>query len=288
MMTRAQIDDKSGIPKIAVVVPTFNRKDVTLKFLESIRQQSADIPIYVCDSGSTDGTVQTVSSMPGVNLIGVGCDAWWSAAVNRGIDQALADGHDAVLIMNDDIELDFDLLARLGEKRKSFPRAIVSPLQASPTGLFLGTYYTGWSKRVELVRCAEEDVFVDTTNGCCLLVPKEVFYAIGKFNEIRCPHQYGDTEFQLRAKSAGFPTVACPAIKISQLEATNYYARLRLGSMLNFAGSPLHFPAYAQFGATLFGGHLSFYIFGVQYHYRYIKTLAKAVLHLAKKTRFLR
>jgi GT2 family glycosyltransferase len=261
---------------------------VTLRFLVGIRHQRTDIPIYVCDSGSTDGTVQAVTSIPGVKLIGVGSDAWWSAAVNRGIDQALEEGHDVVLIMNDDIEFDHDLLARLGEKHKSFPRAIVSPLQGSPTGPFLGMRYTGWGKAMELLRYADEDVFVDTTNGCCLLVPKEVFHAIGKMDEIRCPHQYGDTEFQLRAKSAGFPTLACPAIKISQLGATNYCARLRIGLMLNFAGSPLHFPAYAQFGATLFGGRLPFSFLGVQYHYRYIKTLVKAILHLAKKTRFTR
>ncbi len=287
MLTQAQTDE-SGIPKIAVVVPTFNRKEVTMKLLESIRQQSAEVPIYICDSGSIDGTVQAVTSVPSIKLIDVGCDAWWSAAVNRGIDQALEDGHDVVLIMNDDIEFDRDLLARLGEKHLLFPRAIVSPLQGSPTGPFLGMRYMGWGKSMDLIRCADEDVFVDTTNGCCLLVPKEVFLAIGEMDEIRCPHQYGDTEFQLRAKSAGFPTLACPAIKISQLGATNYYARLRFGSLLNFAGSPLHFPAYAQFGATLFGGRLSFSIFGVHYHYRYIKTLAKAVLHLAAKIRFLR
>lgn len=288
MVSQAQTDDESGFPKIAVVVPTFNRKEVTLRFLENIRRQSVDTSIYVCDSGSNDGTVQAVTSIPGVKLIGVGCEAWWSAAVNRGIDRALEDGHDAVLIMNDDIHFDCDLLTRLSEKHKSFPHSVISPLQVSPTGPFLGMRYTGRWRSMNLTRCADEDVFVDTTNGCCLLVPKEVFLAIPKMDEVRCPHQYGDTEFQLRAKSAGFPTLACPTINIYQLEATNYYARLRLGSMLNFPGSPLYFSAYAQFGATLFGSPLLFLCFGVQYHLRYMKTLAKAILHFARKKKFLR
>jgi GT2 family glycosyltransferase len=267
----------------AVVVPTFNRRDVTQRFLESVRRQSAYVSIYVCDSGSTDGTLQAVAAVPGVNLIHVGSDAWWSAAVNRGVDQALAEGHDAVLIMNDDIEFDGDLLVRLAQKHQLFPRAIVSPLQVSPTGPFLGMRYAGRCRVMELVGRADGDVFVDTTNGCCLLVPGAVFAAVGRIDQARCPHQYGDTEFQLRAKFAGFPTLACPDLKISQLGATNYYARLRPGAILKFAGSPLHFPAYTQFGSTLFGGHLQFLLFGWQYHYRYIKTFAKALLYIAKK-----
>jgi GT2 family glycosyltransferase len=283
MSYQFQVDKKSVFATIAIVVPTFNRKDVTLRFLEMIRQQSEDISIYVCDSGSTDGTVQAITSLPRVKLIQVGSEAWWSGAVNRGIDQALAEGYETVLIMNDDIEFDRDLLSGLAEKHKLFPGAIVSPLQDSPTGPFLGMLYAGWSKKMKMLGRADNDIFVDTTNGCCLLVPKVVFGAIGKVDEVRCPHQYGDTEFQLRAKFAGFPTLACPQLRISQLGATNYYARLRLGSILNYAGSPLHFPAYVQFGSTLFRGRLLFFVCGVLYHCRYIKTLIKALSHLAKK-----
>jgi len=284
MSTKVAEYDLEGA--IAIVVPTYNRKEITRRFVENIRQQSDCIVVYVCDSGSTDGTLQEISSMRGIKVVHVGSDAWWSAAVNRGIDQALADGHEVVLIMNDDIDLERDVLTQLSDKHKCFPNAIISPLQESPSGPFLGIRYCGWSKEMELLSHSEEDVFVDTTNGCCLLVPKAVFEAIGKIDEIRCPHQYGDTEFQLRAKLAGFPTLACPRIKIAQLGATNYYARLRLGSMLNFPGSPLHFPAYSQFGRTLFGGGGQFLFCGMQYHYRYVKTLVKALLHLVRKNMF--
>ena len=280
MLTKFCTSDVGGI---AVVVPTYNRKEITRQFIERVRQQSEDFSVYVCDSGSTDGTVQAVSSVRGVKVVHVGSDAWWSAAVNRGVDQALADGHEAVLIMNDDIEFDRDLFSLIAGKHKSLPKVIVSPLQVSPTGPFLGIRYSGWGKGMALVSYADDDVFVDTTNGCCLLVPKAVFAAVGKIDEIRCPHQYGDTEFQLRAKIAGFPTLACPEIKIVQLGATNYYAKLRLGSMLNFSGSPLHLRAYAQFGSTLFGGSLQFLFCGVEYHYRYIKTIAKALLYIVNK-----
>lgn len=283
-LTQVQANKMRAAAKIAVVVPTLNRMEVTRRFVESIRQQSMDLSIYVCDSGSTDGTVQVISSVPRVHVIDVGRDAWWSGAVNRGIVRALADGYEAVLIMNDDIEFEYDLLARIVEKHQSFPNVIISPLQKSPTGPFLGTRYVGRTKTMKLVRGADRDIFVDTTNGCCLLVPKAVFAAIGRIDEVRCPHQYGDTEFQLRAKYAGFPTLACPDLKISQLGATNYYARLRFGSMLNFVGSPLYFSAYAQFGSTLFRGRLRFLLCGVQYHFRYIKTSLKALLELTKKT----
>lgn len=271
------------IEDLAVIVPTFNRKEVTLECIRQINSQDCKLNIYVCDSGSSDGTVEVVHHEPNVVVIDAGPHAWWSAAVNRGIEVAISNGYTAILILNDDIEFDGKLIPDLLKKHREHPRAIISPLQQSPTGPFLGMRYVGWTKKMELLRDAASDTLVDTTNGCCLLVPTAVFASVGLIDEVNCPHQYGDTEFQLRARRLGFPTVACPSIKIAQLGATDYYSRLKLGVILNFAGSPMHFRAYFQFGKTLFGGAGSFMLWGMKYHYGYLKTLVKALMHIANR-----
>lgn len=271
------------VEELAVIVPTFNRKEVTLQCIRQMNSQGCKLNIYVCDSGSSDGTVEAACREPNVVVIEVGSSAWWSAAVNRGIEVAISKGYATVLIVNDDIEFDGKLIANLLEKHGEHPRAIISPLQQSPTGPFLGMRYVGLTKRMEMVRDGESDALVDTTNGCCLLVPTSIFAEVGLIDEVNCPHQYGDTEFQLRAHRLGFLTVACPAIKIAQLGATDYYSRLKLGSMFTFAGSPMHFRAYLQFGKSLFGSIGRFMLFGMQYHYGYLKTLVKALVHVTKR-----
>lgn len=267
--------------KIAIVVPTYNRRQITLRFIHKIREQSPTIPIFVCDSGSSDGTVEALAEFEGITVLHVGSAAWWSAAVNRGIERVIAEGFSALMIKNDDIEFDDKLLADLLAKHREHPGAIISPLQESPSGPFLGMRYIGWSRKMEMLREAASDTLVETTNGCCLLVPTSLFSKVGMIDELYCPHQYGDTEFQLRAGRAGFPTVACPSIRITQLGGTDYYARLKLRTMLTFSGSPLHFGAYWGFGRTLFGGSIRFMFLGLIYHYGYIKTLVKALIHLA-------
>ena len=69
MSTRLSAEDAK---RIAIVVPTFDRKEVTLQFIKRIRKQNEYIALHVCDSGSTDGTIKAVSTMGGDQ----GCPCW--------------------------------------------------------------------------------------------------------------------------------------------------------------------------------------------------------------------
>ena len=78
---------------ISVIIPTFNRKQLLLEAVESVRRQSfRDWELLVVDDGSTDGTDQVIESLisDGIRCIrqehsGV------SAARNRGIRAARND-----------------------------------------------------------------------------------------------------------------------------------------------------------------------------------------------------
>lgn len=271
-------------PPLAVIIPCFNRRDITLSCIRKLNSCGyPQISIFVCDSASSDGTQQAVANEPNVRLLHAGASAWWSEAVNLGVKTAMQEDFDLVLLMNDDIEFDLDLVARIVDKHREHPGHIVSPAQHTPTGAFLGIDYTGFACRMQKVSSENmRDVVVGTTNGCCLLIPVDTFYAVGLFDQEHCPHQYGDTEFQLRAAKAGFQTVACPSIEIRQLGATHYFRNLKLGSLLTYKGSPLHLSAYSHFGYTLFGGWALFLLFGFHYHFLYLKTLVKAHIFLAR------
>ena len=268
---------------LAVIVPTFNRKDITLKFVKSLNSQPIPLPIYVCDSGSTDGTAFTVVSEPNVKLVRAGSSAWWSAAVNEGIQVAKKDGAKLFLVMNDDIEFDQDLIPQLLASHFEHPTCILSPLQLTESGEFVGTCYEGIFRNVKHLATIPENGLVDTSNGCCLLIPLNAFNSVGFFDAVNCPHLYGDTEFQLRALKAGFPTRPREDVAIKQMSATNYFGRLQLMSLFTFEGSPLHLQAYLTFGKALFGSRFRFVLLGVRFHLNFLKVLLKIMKFLTYK-----
>lgn len=268
---------------LAVVVPTFNRKDITLQFIKSLNSQPIPLRIYVCDSGSTDGTAFAVMSEPNVKLVSAGSSAWWSAAVNEGIREANKDGAKLFLVMNDDIEFDQNIFSILLSCHIENPMCIISPIQQTESGVFIGTIYEGIFQNIRNLDDVPEDGLIDTSNGCCLLIPRRVFEVLGNFDDHNCPHLYGDTEFQLRAKRAGFMTKVCSAAAVRQMSATDYFSRLQLLTLFTFEGSPIHWRAYKTFGGTLFKSYIKFIFFGFNYHFSYLKTLIKILKFLATK-----
>lgn len=270
--------------KLAIVIPVFNRREVTINCLESLsRCEYQDYKIFICDSGSTDGTQGAVSKFEKVELINVGSDAWWSAAVNKGIKKALNGGFSLILVLNDDISFESDLLNDLLSKHELYPDRIISPAQQSPSGLYFGTIYSGIFKKLTNLTPSDitnDDQAVDTTNGCCLLIPKIVFEQVGLFNENNCPHLYGDTEFQLRAKYLGYTTISTKNILISQLAETDAFKKINICNILSFKGSPLNFNAYLQFGNTLFRKKIYFLFLGWGFIFIFIKVLFKTILKM--------
>lgn len=101
----------------AAVVVSYNRIDLLKKCLAALESQTEPLDeIIVVENGSTDGSADYVrENHPGVvlfetskNLGGAGGFAW-------GLDIAMAKGHEAAWLMDDDAEPEFDAFAPLKE-----------------------------------------------------------------------------------------------------------------------------------------------------------------------------
>ena len=192
--------------RLAIIIPTFNRRNITQACVSSLSLNSnLRKKIFICDSNSTDGTRETFINNPDISVINVGDDCWWTGAVNRGIEVALREGFEFALVMNDDIDVPTHLIDSMLEKARQNPGKIISPAQRTKQGVFLGMNYSGIFKSPAIVWAGDrnEQVNVESSNGCCLLIPMETFHKIGLFDEKHCPHLYGDTEFQVRAWKSG-------------------------------------------------------------------------------------
>lgn len=267
--------------ELAVIIPTFNRIAVTKQCIDSLRaNKNRNDLIIICDSSSTDGTQSIQSFYDNLMFIDVGPGAWWSAAVNVGVQRAVHIGYKSVLVLNDDLNFNFDLVDSILASSKNHPDSIISASQEANSKIFLGSIYAGFFKKTqhiyqELALPKKTSLEVETTNGSCLLIPSEVFNKIGYFDEVQCPHLYGDTQFQLRALRAGIKTICDLTSRVVQQSNTNYIKRLSLSRMFVAPGSPLKISAYWAFCNALFGSKARAFFLGAWHHYYFLKQTVK-------------
>ena len=272
---------------VYIIIPTLNRKQITVKCVKKLLKGSfSNINILICDSDSDDGTQNEFSNYNNVEYINVGRNKWWSGAINRGIKKALDYKSDFILLLNDDVDFGETLVEDLLRDYSKNKNSIISPIQKSIEGDFLGIRYNGLFKRPNFLflnAFREEFTSVESSNGCCLFMPSKIFDKVEYIDEKFCPHLAGDSEFKIRAGLKGFKTIVSSNIKIFQGDPTNYYSKVSLLNMFSFNGSPVHFLSYWKFGVTLFGSKLNFILLGIFYHYNYSKSVFKTLTFLIKK-----
>ncbi|MGI8801900.1 MAG: glycosyltransferase family 2 protein [Solirubrobacteraceae bacterium] len=106
-------------PSVDVVIPAFNRYDLTASCLRHLAPQSLPHRTIVVDNGSTDGTPERLAAdWPEAEVVLLGANPGFSAACNRG---AAAGRGDVVVLLNNDVDCRPDFLERL-----------IAPLVADP------------------------------------------------------------------------------------------------------------------------------------------------------------
>lgn len=109
--------------RVAAVVPTYEGAAWLERCLRSLdRQRRPFAAVVVVDDGSRDATVAWLSeAWPDVRLVALARNHGFATAANRGV--AAADDCDAVALVNNDVELAPDWLARTAAALEAEPRA---------------------------------------------------------------------------------------------------------------------------------------------------------------------
>lgn len=198
--------DHLAMPKVSVVIPTYNRKDALKQTIQSFESQTFnDFEIIVADDGSTDGTNQMVNTL---DLPFPVKHVWHenagrSAARNLGATAAEGD----IIIFNDDhVIVDKNYVAEhLSYHEKYKPGAVRGQMHfindpkdapASPPCL---SSLTIIKKRLE----ENNPLRFHTGN---VSVSKAAFHKINGFDEDFKEYGFQDQEFGYRLKKAGYRT----------------------------------------------------------------------------------
>jgi dolichol-phosphate mannosyltransferase len=97
---------RPGVPKILVVIPTFNESENILRLIPLVLEQAAGVEVLVVDDGSPDGTGTMVRTMaeadPRVHLLARSAKMGLGTAYVAGFKYALAGSYDFVFEMDAD------------------------------------------------------------------------------------------------------------------------------------------------------------------------------------------
>ena len=204
--------------RIAVVMACFNRKQTTLRCLETLfAQETADIAldVHLLDDASPDGTGQAVkTAYPQVHVIEGDGERFWGGGMYLAMQSATRTEYDFMLWLNDDVALHADALETLlaahdlaCAEHGEGPHIIVGAVTDPETGEFS---YSGFRRRnhwhpaqVDRITPRADDLTAcDTMNGNCVLVPAAVVRDIGLIDPTYV-HQLGDIDYGYRASRAG-------------------------------------------------------------------------------------
>lgn len=234
--------------KTAILVLNWNQPDLTVNSVESILKinfRQIDYQIILIDNGSSDNSLTIFRdhyhSHPKVKIITTNSNLGFAGGNNFGIDYALKNNFDYVLIINNDVLVDPDFLINLLRHTKDYD--ILGPkIYFAPGFEFHRQRYTKkdrgrviWSAGgqidwrniygshigVDEVDSGQFDDInnkVDFLTGCCLLVKSSVFRQIGLLDQKYFMY-LEDADFCRRAKLAGFNLAYIPSSKIWHVNA---------------------------------------------------------------------
>lgn len=224
--------------KIFIVIPVHNRKKDVMNCLNQLRMLNKgcmDITIVVVDDGSTDGTSEIISSRyPEVILLHGDGNLWWTGATKVGVNYALSEGCDYVLILNDDVCFQSDFLLEMVKTAKSYLNAIICGVICDVDDKnkiisagryvkgFLNYNYFSYLKGLDISVLPKKEYESYAESGYAMLVPRAVLEKLN-FDEKRFPHHMGDMDFVLRAKRSGFKIIVNPDAFLYTKIGDNYF-----------------------------------------------------------------
>jgi GT2 family glycosyltransferase len=196
-----------------VIVPNWNGLNMLPGCLESLKSQTVTPHIVMVDNGSTDESVSYIeTNFPSVKVIKLDSNSGFTGGVNRGIEYALEQQAEYILLFNNDAVADRAWVEHLVDSAATSPEAgiITGKLMRSDKVHLdsTGEHYSIWGLPYPRGRNSPDnnqykpgEIFGAT--GGASLYRAELFKDIGLFDEDFFAY-YEDVDMSMRAQMAGW------------------------------------------------------------------------------------
>jgi GT2 family glycosyltransferase len=234
-------------PALAVIVLTWNQRDLTLDCLESIfalNYPLQQLEVIVVDNGSSDGTARAIRERyPAVTVVENGENLGFAEGNNVGIQHALQGNAEYVMLLNNDTVVDPDMLACLLAAMEAHSGVgIVGPKMLyyhQPGVIWCAGNQINWHTGTTIRLHAEQTdnglddspQEVDFITACGACFRRQVIEEIGLLDS-RFFIYYEETDWCHRAREAGWRVLYVPSARLwhkvsaamgTKTPATEYY-----------------------------------------------------------------
>ena len=212
-------------PKIGLITVLYNSKEVLKDFFQSLANQTyKNYILYVIDNSPNDNTLNEaikLSDKFNINSIFINNNDNFGVAKgnNQGIEQALQDECEYILLLNNDIVFNQNTIENLVDYTVKNDISIIVPkiYYHNTNKLWMAGGYISKFKGTSPHRGdLEEDIgqyenieAVEYTPTCFMLINKKVFDKVGLMDEKYFVY-YDDSDFIYRANIQGFKIIYFP------------------------------------------------------------------------------
>lgn len=230
--------------KIFAVIVTYNAMTWIDKCLKSLVDSSISVLPIVIDNNSQDETVTHITNCyPNVILLPQSENRGFGQANNIGLEYAIKNRADYVLLLNQDAWISPDMLEVL--MRFADDKTILSPKHLNGLGTALDKNFQTFTLRnlsdqivsTFLTNPQEKAYCVDFVNAACWLLPIKLVLQVGGFNPL-FSHYGEDNQYVQRVLSIGGHVKVIPSVSVwhdrdqfgnkSIFDAGYYYRRFLL------------------------------------------------------------
>jgi GT2 family glycosyltransferase len=233
--------------KLAVVTVNYNTAEDTTAFLHSLKHVKTpeiELSTIVVDNGS-DNRYKLPDNLKHTELIRSETNTGFSGGYNIGMKEALKNGADYILIVNNDTEMDPDMITNLLKVLESDPKiGVTTPKiyfakghefhkdRYKPHELGKVFWYAGgstdWDNVMSIHRGIDEvdhgqydkTEETDFASGCCMLFKSEVLEKVGLLDD-RFFLYYEDADLNERVRRNGYKIYYVPAAKLIHINAAS-------------------------------------------------------------------
>ncbi|MBT6584333.1 MAG: glycosyltransferase, partial [Gammaproteobacteria bacterium] len=229
-------------PLVSVLIPVYNQIDYTLKCLASINQHAPGvaIEIIVADDCSTDATPGVLARIDGITVVSHQENLGFLRSCNRAVDSCRGE---FIFLLNNDTTVHSGWLDQLVDTFSAYPDAgLVGSKLVYPDGTLQeagGIVWkdaSGWNYGRNGDPAAPEFNYfkeVDYVSGAAIMFPRQLFLALGKFDENLAPAYYEDTDFAFAVRASGKKVYFQPASVITHYEGKSHGTDESSGIKLN-------------------------------------------------------
>lgn len=215
-------------PTVTVVIPVHNHLEDTLRCLHSIGQtwfESLAVEFIIVDDASTDRSPEVLKAIPGITYLRNDINAGFVRSCNLAAGNA--NGRYFCFLNNDTIVKNawLDHLVSTAESDPLIGAVGAKLIYPNGTlqeaGNIVWSNASGWNygrggDPADPRYNFERDV--DYCSGAALLVRRDLFQAIGGFDEAFAPAYYEDADLCFAVRKAGFRVVYQPKAEVTHVE----------------------------------------------------------------------